>query len=100
MHDSFISGLLSKSKFKLSDLKFDYHSHPGKSTIDDTASGMVGDQGYASAQLSKLKNAGVSYDNLPKYYIYRPHVDNPYRFEYSPWKDKFNVTRVYSWKNL
>jgi len=95
-----VGGLLNVSGFGLNELSFDYHSHPGGSGVGDTASGMLGDQGHASLQVSKLLKSGVSYDNLPRYYIYRPHVEKPYRFEYSPWKNKFNVNRVFSWKNL
>jgi len=98
--DSVVGGLLAVSGFELTDLSFDYHSHPGgPSKIGDYASD-IGDQAFASRQMSKLLEQGVSYENLPRYYIYRPHVDKPYRFEYSPWKNKFNVNRVYSWKNL
>ena len=99
--NAIIGGLLKVSGFSLNELSFDYHSHPGgPSKVGDFASGMVGDMGFASSQVSKLLKSGVSYKNLPRYYIYRPHVDKPYRFEYSPWKNKFNLNRVFSWKNL
>lgn len=99
--NSTVGGLMDVSGFGLSDLSFDYHSHPGgPSKVGDYASGMMGDQGFASNHVRKLRKLGVLDSKHPKYYIYRPHVNKPYRFEYSPWKNKFNVNRVYSWKNL
>jgi len=95
-----VGGLLKVSGFDLNNLSFDYHSHPGGSSKTGDSASEMGDISTASGQVSKLLKLGVSYDDLPRYYIYRPHVDKPYRFEYSPWENKFNVKSVYSWKNL
>ena len=99
--NSTVGGLLKVSGFTLDDLSFDYHSHPGgPSKIGDFASDGIGDQGFASKQITKLLAKDVPYSKLPKYYIYRPHVDKPYRFEYDPWTRKKDPIRVKSWRNL
>lgn len=98
--NALVGGLLKVSGHKLKDISFDYHCHPGRGKGGDVASGQIGDQGFASQQVRKLRKAGVPDTEMPKYYIYRPHVDEPYRFEYSPWNDKFNERKVKTWKNL
>jgi RHS repeat-associated protein len=96
-----ISLLRRTGGFSLEQLSFDYHSHPGgPSKTGDVASDGYGDQGAASRQVTKLLNSKVPYDQLPRYFIYRPHVPQQYRFEYSPWKNKFNSKKVNSWKDL
>ena len=98
--DSISPDLLKVSGFGVKEMKFTIHSHPGPSSkVTDYASGMLGDQGKASTQVSELLNSGRGYNNLPKYYIYRPS-ERPYQFEYTPWEKRKNDKNVNSWKGL
>jgi RHS repeat-associated protein len=96
-----VGGLNGVSGYDILDLQIDYHSHPGSgSPVDDVASGMIGDQGYASGIVRTFLKNGVDYKNHPQFRIYRPHVAKPYRFNYSPWKTKFNSIAVGSYFDL
>nr|WP_255350308.1 JAB-like toxin 1 domain-containing protein [Flavobacterium sp. 316] len=83
----------------------DYHTHPNKNytETDDRASGMIGDQGHASGIINdRTMNHNIPYttENMPKFYIFRPNVKQPYMFEYSPWTQKKNPRNVNSGNDL